>query len=406
MIRFSEALDIMLNSVDAADGEIVSLINSTGRILFEDIYSNLDIPPFNNSAMDGYAIIAEDTKSCSIDSPIKLNITGEIQAGIINNDKRVTSGNTIEIMTGASMPAGADSVIPVEDTKKDGQHVLILKEIKKKQNVRFAGEDISKGQKVLQKGNIIKSADTGLLASLGVKNLKVYKQLKVAVISTGDEIVDIDDEIKPGQIRNSNAYTLIAELKKYNAIPEYLGIAKDTIEDTKNKLIEALNYDMVITTGGVSMGKYDYVKDILKSLGVEVKIDKISVKPGKPLVFGKKNKKLFFGLPGNPVSTMTSFMEFVRPVLLKTMGAVKIDKPLINAILDNNINKKKGRVNLIRGYFTIKNGTFYVSTTGPQGSGILSSMSDANCLIIIPEELETIKAGENIQIQLINHEEI
>ncbi len=406
MIQFNEALNIILDSVYQLEGEKADILDSAGRIIFTDILSDINIPPFNNSAMDGYAVRSGDLKDASGENPVRLEITGEIQAGINNEKLNVGSGQAVRIMTGAPMPQEADAVIPVEDTSEENRTVLVYRDLKENANVRFAGEDISRGQRVLKRGDILRSADTGLLASLNCREVDLFRRPKVAIISTGDEIVDIGEEIKPGQIRNSNAYTLQQEIKRYRGVPDYLGIAKDDKEETKSLFRKGFQNDIVITTGGVSMGKYDYVKDVMKELGVDIKIETVRMKPGKPMVFGTLGRKLFFGLPGNPVSTLISFNEFVRPAILKMMGASGLEKPHISAVADDDIRKKAGRRNFIRGYFTLSNGNFHVSTTGPQGSGILRSMSEANCLIILPSDVEQVKKGESVTIELLRHEEI
>jgi molybdopterin molybdotransferase len=405
-VSFEEAQDIIINAVYPLGFEEVSILEASNRILYENLISDILIPPMDNSSMDGYAIIADDTCGASKEKPVILKITGEIQAGGSIYDKKVVKGTAIRIMTGAPMPERSNAVIQFEDTEENGDTVKIFREVKIHENYRFAGENIQKGDQILETGDRLTSADTGLLASLNYSTLKVYKMPTVAIISTGDEVVNIGEEIKPGQIRNSNAYTLYSEVKKYNAIPKLIGIAKDTIDDTRQKFLEALKSDVVISTGGVSKGKYDFVKDICFGLNIDVQFEWVKVKPGRPFMFGKKENKLIFGLPGNPVSTLTSFIQFVRPALLKLMNAKRINKPVVNAFLEEDINKEPGKVHLIRGYFKIKNNDFYVSTTGNQSSGVLRSMSSANCLIIIPENTTKVSAGEKVAIQLIDHDEI
>ena len=298
-------------------------------------------------------------------------------------------------------------MVRFEDTVEEAGYVIIFREIMKNNYCRFAGENIKKGDTVLHKGDRLNSADIGILASLNYKTVSVYKQPSVSIISTGDELADIGEEIKMGQIRNINAYTIFSELKKYNVLPRYLGISKDTLIDMKAIFLKALKSDVVISTGGVSMGKYDYVKEIYSDLNIELLFDEINIKPGSHCTFGKKDSKLIFGLPGNPVPTLTSFIQFVRPALLKLMGAKKINKPVVNAILEEDVSKQSGKVyRFLRGYFTIKNNEFFVSTTGNQKPSMLRSMSDANCLIMIPENITQVKAGEKVAIQLINHDEI
>lgn len=405
MISVEGALKIMLGSVVHLSDERIPIMESTGRIIFDDIIAGNDIPPFHNSAMDGYAVKCENIGSASADHPAVLPVIGEIKAG----DKtriELRDGAAIGIMTGAAIPMNADTVIPVEHTKESDGRVYIYKPAKKFENIRCAGEDIAKGNIVFSKGDLIKPANVGLLASLNYTEVPVYRQPHVAVISTGDEIAEPGDNITNGQIRNSNAYTLLSDIKLYRAIPHYLGIAKDTPGDIIDKLNQALQYDIIITTGGVSMGKYDFVKDVLHKLDISIKTEKIRMKPGKPLIFGTKGNRLFFGLPGNPVSTMVAFMLFVRPVILSMMGSRSLNKPLVRARLVDAISKKPDRRHFIRGYFTIQESGFHVATTGPQGSGILRSMSEANCLIVVPEGVEQVGPGDWVSIMLIDHGEI
>jgi len=376
------------------------------RVLYEDVVSAVMIPSVDDSAMDGYAIIAEDTRGASKNTPVKLQIIGEIRAGESNIGKKVSQGTAIRIMTGAPIPEGADCVVRFEDTKENAGYVKVFRAIEKHNNYRLAGENIRQGDTVLQKGNRLRSADIGILASLNYNSVKVYKQPIVSIISTGDELADIGKKIHIGQIRDINAYTLYSEVKKINALPNYLGIARDSLTNIKEIFLKGLQSDVLISTGGVSMGKYDLVKEIYSDLHIQVQFEWVNVKPGRPFAFGKKKNKLIFGLPGNPVSTLTSFIQFVRPALLKLMGAKKINKPIANAFLEEDINNKSGKFNLVRGCFTIKNNEFYVSTTGNQKPSILRSMSNANCLIIIPENISSVKAGEKVAIQLIEHNEI
>lgn len=405
-VSVEEAQQIILDSVSPLNCESVSTMEAYNRILYEDIVSDMMIPPVDDSAMDGYAIIADDTHGASRNKPVRLRIIGEIQAGGSIIGKRVSNGTAIRIMTGAPIPEGADSVIQFEETQEEGGYVKIFSESVRRRNCKCAGENIDKGDRVLQKGDRLRSADVGILASLNYDTVKVYKQPTISIISTGDELAEAGEEIHTGQIRNINAYTLYSEVRKYNALPRYLGIARDTMKDTKEKLLKALQSDVVISTGGVSMGNYDFVKKIYSDIGIEMLFEWIKVKPGRPCTFGKKDNKLVFGLPGYPVPTLTSFIQFVRPALLRLMGANKINKPIVNAFLEEGISKHPGSVNLLRGYFTIKNNELYVSTTGSQKSSVLRSMSKANCLIVIPENTTEVKAGEKVAIQLIEHDEI
>ncbi len=405
-VSFDEAQRIILDSIRPLGSENVSIMEACNRVLYKDIISDIMLPPLDDSAMDGYAVIAADTKGASKDHPVRLRVTGEIQAGASNAGKQVSNGTAIRIMTGAPVPEGADSIVQFEDTEEDNGYVKIFRQAARHENYRFAGESIKRGDSVLQKGDRLNSADVGILASLNYGVVKVYRRPTVSIISTGDELADIGEKIQVGQIRNVNAYTLYSEVKKCSIHPEYLGIAKDTPEATKEILLNALRSDVVISTGGVSMGKYDFVKEIYSELNIDVQFEWVKVKPGRPCTFGKKDNKLIFGLPGNPVSTLTSFIQFVRPALLRLMGATRTKKPIVNAFLEEDVNKKPGKVHLLRGYFTIRDNEFHVSTTGNQKSSVLRSMSDANCLIIIPENVTKVSAGEKVAIQLIDHDEI
>ncbi len=384
-VSVEEALRIVLDSVRPLGSERISIMEASDRVLYNDIVADANVPPLDDSGMDGYAKIAEDTLGASVNHPARLQVVGEIQAGASREGSEVTKGTAVRIMTGAPIPKGADSVIQVEDTKEEGGYVMVFRETAPSENIRFAGESIATGDIILKKGDRLSSAKVGILASLNYNAVFVYRQPTVSIISTGNELADIGEDMHFGQIRNVNAYTLRAEVGKYGGLPHYLGIVKDTMADTSEIFLKALQSDVIISTGGVSMGKYDFVKDIFTDLGIDIFFEWVKVKPGRPCTFGKKGEKLIFGLPGNPVSTMTSFIQFVRPALLKLMGASRISKPVVNAILDEDIEKPAGKVFLLRGRFTSMPDDLHVVTTGNQKSSVLRSMSEANCLIVVPE---------------------
>ena len=404
-IPVEEALEIVLNTVSPLAWEEVPIIEAADRVLYEDIVSNTSIPFSDDSAMDGYAIIADDTHGASRKNPVRLRIVGEMQAGGPGIGRGVSKGTAIRIMTGALMPEGADSVIKLEDTEEEAGCVKIFREVVRHENRRSAGESITKGERVLRKGDRLKSADVGILASLDYGVVKAYRRPTVSIISTGDEIAEIGEDIQTGQIRNVSAHTLYSEAKKYSALPQYLGIAKDRLNDTKEVLLRALESDVVISTGGVSKGKYDLVKKAYADLGIEILFERVRLKPGAPCVFGRKGNKLLFGLPGYPVPTLIAFIRFVRPALLKLMGAQKIRKPIVNAFLEKDIDSSRIH-HLLRGYFTIRDNEFYVTTAGNQKPSVLRSMSAANCLISVPEDVVKVRAGERVAIELIYHDEI
>ncbi len=405
-VSVEEALRIILDSVRPLSGESIPIMEASDRVLYDDVVADTNVPPLDDSGMDGYALIAADTAGASRDRPARLEIVGEVQAGASTEGKEVTKGTAIRIMTGAPIPRGADAVIQVEDTEEEGGYVRVFRQATRFENYRFAGESIKVGDTILNRGDRLTSAKVGILASLNHNTVSVYRQPTVSIISTGNELADIGEDMQFGQIRNVNAYTLHAEVGRYGGLPLYLGIVKDTMADAREVFLKALGSDVVISTGGVSMGKYDFVKDIFVDLGIDILFEWVKVKPGRPCTFGKKGDKLVFGLPGNPVSSLTSFIQFVRPALLRLMGATRINKPVVNAVLDEDIKKQAGKVFLLRGRFTIRNNELHVVTTGNQKSSVLRSMSEANCLIVIPEDTTRMKAGERVAIQLIDHDEL
>ena len=407
MISADDALKIILSSISVKEEiETISFIESDGRVLAQDIIAGFNVPPADNSAMDGYAVISGDTEGSTASSPIELKIAGENRAGGTNHSQPLPHGYAVRIMTGAHIPQGADAVIPFEDTEETADRVKIFNAVKKTENIRFAGESFLTGDTVMVKGSKIESAHIALLASLNKTEVTVFKKPMVTIISSGDELTEPGPAAPGDKIINSNAYVLMNEIKNTGGIPSNAGIVKDSFEDLKKIIEKALSGDMVVCTGGVSMGRYDLIPDVLKSLGAEILFHNISVKPGKPLLFSRIGKCFFFGLPGNPVSTMVSFIEFVRPAILKMSGSLLYQKPVVKAVLKEKIHKQAGRKHFIRGRFTIVDGLFNVVTTGNQRSDMINSLRDANCLIIIPEEVETVEKNTVVDIQLIKHGEI
>ncbi len=423
VINPKEALDIVLKTVGRLETEATPLEQALGLVLAEDIVSRDNIPPFDNSAMDGYAVRWEDVAEAGPDYPVTLDVIDDIKAGDAS-EKEIMPGTAARIMTGAQMPPGADTVVRVEDTTTDGggardafktvtagdggaiKPVTITAKVKEKGNVRGAGEDVAAGEKVIESGRELKPAEIGLLASLGFPEVKTVRMAKIAIVTTGDELLEVGQPLEPGKIRNSNAYSLAAQITEAGAIPIRLGIASDTKEATKKLFTEALGRaDIVLTTGGVSVGKYDVVKDVLDEMGAEQKFWKIAQKPGHPLGFWVLNGRYVFGLPGNPVATMVCFEEYVRPAVRKMMGRMRLFRPEVQAILTSDIRKRPGRLHYIRVRVRKKNGDYYAESTGPQGSGILKSMVLADGLALIPAETESVKAGERIQTRLITQPE-
>ena len=401
MISFDEALNNILSHIHALGYEKVSLLDALGRVIAEDIYTKRDIPPLDNSAMDGYALKFEDIQKASPKDPVRLEVIEDLPAGFISK-KKIERGNAIRIMTGAPIPKGADAVIPVEETKKEDGAVLIFKAAAPGENIRKSGEDVKKGDRVISQGDTLRPAEVGMLASVGRSFISVYQKPMVAILCTGDELVDVDGELGEVKIISSNSYTLAAQVKDCGAIPLQLGIAKDRKEEIEEKLRLGIRADVLISSAGVSVGDYDFVKEVMKNLGMEMVFWKVAMRPGAPLAFGTIGEKPAFGLPGNPVSSMISFEQFVRPSLLKMMGYRQLFRPVMEAILKEEIKKMVGKRYFIRGSVSFEKGEYFVTTTGEQGSGILRSMVKANGLIVIPEDQKMVRAGEKVKVQLLD----
>ena len=416
MISVEEALEKILSYVEVLEPERRPILDCLGQVLAEDVYSTIDIPPLDNSAMDGYAVRAEDTYGARESSPVYLAVVGEVAAGSLPT-KEIEPGTAIRIMTGAPLPDGADAVVQFEDTDEmtrkssggDLSQIGILRQAKKRLNVRNRGEDIAKGSLVLEKGRVLRPQEIGVLASLGRSTALVIRRPIVAILATGDELIAIDQPLAPGKIHDSNTYTIAAEVSRYGGIPRILGIGRDSIQSLTEKIDEGLDADMLITSGGVSKGDYDIVKDVLAEHG-EVGFWTVRMKPGKPLAFGimknvegsRKRQVPHLGLPGNPVSSMITFEQFARPAISKMMGKKTLTKPTIRAIIEANIANNDGRRVFARVIVTRRDGQYYASVTGPQGSGILTSIAKANGLAVIPETSKGVKAGEMVEVQMLD----
>mgnify|MGYP000541807279 CR=1 FL=1 len=401
MLKVEEALNKILSHIEPLGSEKVSILEALGRIITENINAPRDIPPLDNSAMDGYALRSEDIRDASLENRVRLEVIDDLPAGFISK-KMIKRGQAIRIMTGAPIPGGADAVIPVEDTERGDGFALVLTPVPPGENIRKAGEDVKKGDRIISAGDLVRPAEIGMMASVGRSFITVFQRPLVAILCTGEELVDVDGALDEGKIISSNSYTLAAQVKDCGAIPVQLGIAKDQKEDIENKLRQGLRADVIISSAGISVGDYDFVKDVLKNLGMEMVFWKVAMQPGRPLVFGTIRGKPVFGLPGNPVSSMVSFEQFVRPSLLKMMGHRQLFRPVIEAILMEEIRKKTGRRQFIRASVSLKGNQYIVTTTGEQGSGILKSMVKANGLIMIPEDSEIVRAGEKVKVQLLD----
>ena len=409
MISVEQALEKILDYVGVLGAEEIPILDTPGQVLAEDVVSDINVPPLDNSAMDGYAVIAEDTRGAQQQSPKGLEVIGTIPAGSIS-EKKVTPGTSMRIMTGAPVPNGADAVVQFENTDEtqrepNSSDIGILAEANPGLNIRRAGEDINRGAVTLRQGTVLQSAEIGVLASLGRTSVRVIRRPVVAILSTGDEVVDISQPLPPGKIYNSNTYSLAALVKRYGGIPRLLGIAQDNEDSLTTKLNQGLDSDMLITTGGVSMGDYDVVKDILAKEG-EIGFWRVRMKPGKPLAFGSIKGVPHLGLPGNPVSTMVTFELFARPAMLKMMGKRSLTKPIIQATVEGSVKNTDGRRVYARARVEKRDGQYFARLTGPQGSGILTSMTSANGLVIVPEDRAGVKAGETVQVMMLGWDDV
>lgn len=413
MLSVEEALERILSFVHVLETEEKPLLEALGQVLAEDAVSQYSIPPLDNSAMDGYALQAADVVGASKDKPVKLKVIGLVAAGQLPTEK-VIPGTAVRIMTGAPVPDGADAVVPFEDTDELDRRALggeiteveIRFEVAKGADIRPAGQDVQPGTVVLAKGSSIRPPEVGVLASLGFATVKVVRRPVVAILATGNELLEPGEAHGSGKIFNSNSFSVAASVLRYGGVPKLLGIARDDLDSMNAKLQEGLDADILITSAGVSKGDYDMVKDVLSQHG---KIDfwSVRMRPAKPLAFGVLDapdgrKVPHLGLPGNPVSAMVAFEQFGRAAIHKMMGRIQLGKPTIRAVLDEPIYNNDGRRVYARAIITRQNGTYHVKLTGDQGSNLLTSMARANGLAICPEGIPKMDTGEVVEVQMLD----
>lgn len=394
-IDVNQAINKIKSSIKSIKGyENVKIKDSIGRVLAKNVKSSINVPNYKNSAMDGYAIrINRVNQSSNILKCVGASLAGH------KFSKNLRAGETVKVMTGGRVPDNCNAVVMQEMVDfVDDKHIKINSKIVINQNIRFPGEDIKKGELVLNAGKIINEIDIGLLASIGVANVDVLVKPTIGFLSTGDELISINKSIKDSEVYDSNRYLLYGLLKKYPVKINDYGVVKDKQKLIENKLKKAASEcDVLLTTGGVSVGQADFVKDALTKLG-KVNFWKISVKPGRPLAYGSIKKCIFFGLPGNPVSVVVTFLLFVDPAIRKLISQDNQNNLYLHAKLNGIIQKKKGRKEYKRGVLTIRNGEYEVKTTGKQGSNILSSLKDANCFIELSENIKTVKHGKIVKV--------
>lgn len=403
------ALQLVLDGVAILAAETIPLHEAPGRVLAEPIYARDSLPPFANSSMDGYVLQAADTVGATADRPAALRVLADIAAG---SDVTVTvlPGTAARIMTGAPIPPGANAVVPVEDTNepwRDEQRPLppiihIHRQVSAGAYVRHIGEDIVAGQQILNAGHLLRPQEIGALAALGVSRVPVIRRPRVAILSTGDELIDVNEPLRPGKIRNSNSYTQTAQVAMLNAVPIPLGVARDDEADVRAKLQTGLDVgvDLFVSSAGVSVGAYDVVKAVLEKAG-NVGFWRVRMRPGKPLAYGRYQGVPYLGLPGNPVSAMVSFERFARPAILKMGGHTNLERPRVPVTVQEEI-QSDGRESYIRAVVTRMGDGYTAVTTGEQGSHMMTSLIKANALIILPEGSTHIPAGATLSAMMID----
>ena len=413
MLSVEDALDRIMRHFRPLKAGRTPLLEAIGQVLAEDALATHDIPPLDNSAMDGYALQAADLRGASANNPITLKVAGSVAAGELPTVD-VTPGSAVRIMTGAPVPDGADAVVPFEDTdemerRNSGtplSEIAIRYQVSVGDDIRPAGQDVRKGERVLQAGTVLRPSEIGVLASLGYDSVSVFRRPVVAILATGNELLEPGALYQPGMIYDSNTYSIAASVIRYGGVPKLIGIARDNLDSMNASLRDGLDSDMLVTSAGVSKGDYDMVKDVLAQHG-EIDFWSVRMRPAKPLAFGILNawegrKVPLLGLPGNPVSALVAFEQFGRAAIRRMLGKPDAPKPTITAVLDDPIHNGDNRRVYARAVIRRENGVYRASLTGDQGSNLLTSMARANGLAICPEDLPVKEAGETVQVQMLD----
>ena len=398
-VTFERAVELITSQEFTLPSQQVSLFEATGRVLREDVVADRDDPPVPVSAMDGYGVKFPDVESI----PSRLKVKGAVPAGV-DRPVEIERGETVKLFTGSVVPESVDLVVPVEWTEEREGWVEVKKSFPKGANVRPPGENYRKGQVLIKEGTVLGAPEIGIAASVGRSFLKVSVKPRVGIVVTGSELLEPWEGFSsPVQIRNANAYTLYSLVREAGGEPVYFGIVEDSREKTLNALSEALEVcDVVITSGGVSAGDYDFVKEVVGELGIDVLFYKVQVKPGKPVLFGRKGNKFLFGLPGFPVSVFTSFNLFVYPLLMKIQKAKEIFKPRVRGVLVEDYSRKKAeRTEFVRCSFTFSEDRFLVSPLKRQGSGILSALIGRRALMVVPKGVKSLRKGDSVDLILV-----
>ena len=399
MLSVPEASARILEHIERLSTERVPLLDALGRVLAESVHAPMTLPAWDNSAMDGYAVRASDIDAASKEHPIRLRVLETVAAGAFPTH-RVSDGEAIRIMTGAPLPEGADTVVRVEDTDAGTSDVLVRDARDARRNIRPRGEDFREGDPVVDAGTVLGAAQIGVLASVGRTTVDVYRRPRVAILGSGDELVDLDrfHEVLAGRkIVSSNGYTLHALVRDAGGEPVNLGIARDDPVSLRDHLARSEGCDLLITSAGVSVGEFDYTREVVSALGAEMKFWRVRMRPGAPLGFGILGAMPWIGLPGNPVSTMVTFELFVRPMLRRMLGHTRLFRRPIAVVLEEPVSIGARLTHFLRCVVTTRDdGVLTARLTGPQGSGILTSMSRANALLVVPEDRPRVDAGERL----------
>jgi len=405
----AEALETVLEHTPVLGSEVVPTPDALGRVLAEAVTSPRELPPADNSAMDGYAVRAADCAAADAEHPVRLPVAFEVPAGAAGLPQ-LAPGSAARILTGAPLPPGADAVVRQEDTARDADAVAIRVRPEPGDHVRRAGEDVRRGEGVLEAGALLGPAHVGLLVSLGRSFVAVHQRPRVAILSGGDELVEPDGDVSGGRIVSSNSYSIAAQCRELGALPVYLGIARDEPGEIERRLRAGLAADVVVSSAGVSVGDRDFVRGVLEKLGCRLRFWGVRMKPGYPLAFGRVEDgpgdggrgPLVFGLPGNPVSAVMTFEQFVRPALLRLMGHRRLHRPVVRARLDETLRKKPGRLHFVRVTLERDGDALTARPTGNQSSGVLTSMVRAQGLLLFDADASELPAGSEARVQVLD----
>jgi molybdopterin molybdotransferase len=401
MVTFEDARKLILDHIVTLAGEQVDIPESLGRVLAQDVTAPWDLPVCDNSAMDGYAVRSPDCRQAA-----DLRLVGYVPAGGLA-PAPIEPGCAVKVMTGAPVPFGCDAVVPLEETEEmDGGRVRIRGPVKPRQHLRFAGEDVKRGQIVMRCGMLIRPPEISMLASVGKLSVTVYRKPRVAILSTGDELIEPGELPTPGKVVDSNSLSLAAAVTEAGAVPLPLGTARDDRASHRAKISDGLRADALITSAGVSAGQHDLVRDTLQELGVQQLFWRVAISPGGPMAFGIREGRPVFSLPGNPVAALITFEEFVRPALLKMLGHAQVVKPFITAVLQDEARKKPGKINLLRVVVKLVNGRYLAYSAGNQHTGILSTTLKANGLAHLPADRTSFSPGDEIRVRLLSGAEM